>query len=102
MNDLKTVWKSQPMEENDMITLSDIRARADRFQARIRWRNMGLYTYSLANIAISFWIIASGHLSAYQYPMLVMVAVHLLVLCQINRRIAAGAQFLSSRIGTPR
>jgi hypothetical protein len=88
MNDLKTVWKTQPLEENTMISLSDIRARAGRFQARIRWRNIALYAYSLANIAISFWLIASGRLSAFKYPMLLMVAAHLLVLWQINRRIA--------------
>ena len=89
MNDLKTVWKTQTVEENRMITLSDVRARAGRFQARIRWRNIALYAYSLVNIGLSIWLIASGRLSAFKYPMLLMVAAHLLVLWQINRRIAA-------------
>ena len=89
MNDLKAVWKTQPMEENSMITLSDLRARAGQFQARIRWRNVALYAYSLFNIVVSFWLIASGRFSAFKYPMLLMVAAHLLVLWQINRRIAA-------------
>jgi hypothetical protein len=89
MTDPKTVWKTQPMEENGMITLSDLRARAGRFQAHIRWRNVALYAYSLANIGASFWLIASGRLSAFRYPMLLMVAAHLLALWQVNRRIAA-------------
>src|SRR5882672_1159211 len=89
MDDLKTVWKTQPVEENTMITLSDIRTRACRFQARIRWRNVALYAYSLVNIGLSVWLIASGRLSAFKYPMLLMVAAHLLVLWQINRRMAA-------------
>ena len=89
MNDLKTVWKTQSVEVNTMSTLSDVRARAGRFQAGIRWRNVALYAYSVVNIGVSFWLIASGRLSAFRYPMLLMVAAHLLVLWQINRRIAA-------------
>ena len=89
MNDLKTVWKTQPVEENGMITLSDIRTRADRFQAHVRMRNVVFYVYALANIAASFWLIATGRLSAFLYPMLLMVAAHLFVLWQVNRRIAA-------------
>ena len=90
MDDLKTVWKTQSEGENGMITLSDVRARASKFQARIRWRNVALYAYSLINIGLSFWLIATRpRLSGYLYPMLLMVAAHLLVLWQINRRIAA-------------
>ena len=91
MDDLKTVWKTQPVEENGMITLSGVRARARQLQARIHWRNLALYAYSLVTIGLSIWLIASGRLSAYMYPMLLMVAAHLLALWQINRRIAARA-----------
>ena len=91
MTDLKTVWKTQPMEENGMITLSDVRVRAGRFQARVRRRNVALYAYSLINIGLSFWLIATRpRLSAaFLYPGLLMVAAHLFVLWQVNRRIAA-------------
>jgi hypothetical protein len=91
MTDIKTIWNVQPVEDNSMITLSDLRARAHRFQAKTQWRNVALYVYSLANIGLSIWLIASGRLSAFLYPMLLMVAAHLLVLWQINRRIAARA-----------
>ena len=89
MTDLKTVWKTQPVEENGMITLSDVLTRAGRFQARVRMRNVVFYAYALVNILASFWLIASGRLSAFLYPMLLMVAAHLLVLWQVNRRIGA-------------
>jgi len=97
MNDLKTVWKTQPVEDNGMITLSDIRTRADRFQAHVRMRNVVFYAYALFNIVASFWLIATGRLSAFLYPMLLMVAVHLFVLWQVNRRI--GARPLPGELG---
>ena len=89
MNDPKTLWKTQAMEETRMMTLSDIRARANRFQWRVRMRNVALYAYSLANIAASAWLLSTGRFSAFLYPMLLMVAAHLLVLWQVNRRISA-------------
>jgi hypothetical protein len=93
MSDLKTVWKTQFLEENSMITLSDLRARAERFQAHVRRRNVALYAYSLINIVLSFWLIATRpRLSAFLYPVLLMVAAHLLVLWQVNRRIGARPQ----------
>ena len=97
MNDLKTVWKTQPMEENGMITLSDIRTRADRFQAHVRMRNVVFYAYALANIAASFWLISTGRWSEFLYPMLLMVAAHLFVLWQVIRRI--GARPLPGELG---
>ena len=89
MSDLKTAWQTQATEENSMITLSDVRGRADRFQADIRLRNVIFYAYAAFNIAVSLWLIASGRLSAFLYPMLVMIAVHLWVLWQVNLRIGA-------------
>jgi hypothetical protein len=88
MDDLKTVWKTQPPEDG-MITLTDARARADKFQSRIRLRNVVFYVYALFNVAASVWLIASGRLSAFLYPMLVMIAAHLWVLWQVNRHIGA-------------
>jgi hypothetical protein len=88
MDDLKTVWKTQPLEDV-MITLSDARARADKFQSRVRLRNVVFYVYALFNIVVSIWLIASGRLSAFLYPMLLMIAVHLWVLWQVNRHIGA-------------
>jgi hypothetical protein len=89
MTDPKTVWITQPLEVNAMSTLTEVRARADRFQAGIRWRNVALYAYSAFSIIVSFWLLARGALPHINYPMMLMVAAHLLVLWQINRRITA-------------
>jgi 4-hydroxybenzoate polyprenyltransferase len=89
MSDLQTIWTTQPSEENEMSNLAEVRARADRFQAGIRWRNNSLYAYSAFSIAVSLWLVARGAFPAMRYPMLLMVAAHLLVLWQINRRITA-------------
>jgi hypothetical protein len=89
MTDFKAVWITQPLEVNAMSTLAEVRARADRFQSGIRWRNVALYAYSAFSIIFSFWLLARGAFPAIKYPMLLMVAAHLLVLWQINRRITA-------------
>jgi hypothetical protein len=89
MDELQTIWKTQAVEEIGMITLSGVRARADKFQSQVRLRNVVFYVYALFNIAASIWLIASGRLSAFRYPMLVMIAAHLWVLWQVNRRIGA-------------
>ena len=52
MTDIKAIWQNQPMEDNEMINLSEIRARAESFKVGVRWRNLSLYAYSIANIAI--------------------------------------------------
>jgi hypothetical protein len=89
MTDIKALWRSQKVEEKDMITLSEIRERARTYQSRVRWRNVALYAYSILNIAASLWLIQSGRLAEYTYPMLLMIGAHLFVLWQVNRRIGA-------------
>jgi Flp pilus assembly protein TadB len=89
VTDVKSVWKTQQSEVNAMSSLAEVRARADRFQAGIVWRNVALYAYSALSILASGWLIARGAFPAMRYPMLLMVAAHLLVLWQINRRITA-------------
>jgi hypothetical protein len=89
MTDLKSVWKTQASEVNAMSNLAEVRARAVRLQAGVRWRNVALYAYSAFSIAVSLWLVARGAFPAMRYPMLLMVAAHLLVLWQVNRRITA-------------
>lgn len=72
-----------------MSSLIEVRARESRFRASIRRRNVALYTYSAFSILVSFWLIARGAFPAMRNPMLLMVAAHLFVLWQINRRITA-------------
>jgi len=89
MTDLKTVWKTQKPEVNAMTSLAEVRARAAQVQAGIRWRNVALYAYSAFSILVSLWLVGRGAFPAMRYPMLLMVAAHLFVLWQINRRITA-------------
>jgi hypothetical protein len=89
MKDMKTVWKTQQTEVNAMSSLAEVRARAAQVEARVRWRNLALYAYSAFSILVSAWLIARGAFPAMRYPMLLMVAAHLVVLWQINRRMAA-------------
>lgn len=88
MSDPKAIWQTQVVEENNMVTLADIRARARRFQFGVRWRNIGLYAYSVFSIPVPIWIVATGRFPNIRYPMLLMVAAHLLVLWLINHRIS--------------
>jgi hypothetical protein len=89
MTDPKIIWKTQPTEVNAMSNLAEVHARADKVQAGIRWRNIALYAYSAFSIAASLWLIARGAFPVMKYPMLLMVAAHLFVLWQINRRLTA-------------
>ena len=89
MSDPKELWKTQPMEDTNMISLSEVRARSDKFHTDVRMRNVIFYAYAVFNIVASLWLIASGRLTAFLYPMLLMIAAHLWVLWQVNRRIGA-------------
>jgi hypothetical protein len=89
MNDVKTVWKTQQSEVNAMTSLAEVRTRAARVEAGVRWRNVALYAYSAFSILVSAWLVARGAFPAMRYPMVMMVAAHLFVLWQINRRITA-------------
>jgi hypothetical protein len=83
MTDIKAIWQNQTMEEHEMITLSEIRARADSFKTRVGWRNLALYVYSIANIAITAWMLSSGKNKLYEMPALLLVAAHLFVIWQL-------------------
>jgi hypothetical protein len=86
MTDIKTIWQNQSMEDKEMITIAEIRARANSFEARIMWRNLALYAYSIANIAITIWLIWMGRnqpYMRYEAPGLLLVAAHLFVIWQL-------------------
>jgi hypothetical protein len=86
MTDIKAIWQNQPMEDNEMINLSEIRARAESFKTRVRWRNLALYAYSIANIAITAWLISTGQHQPYMRyaaPGLLIVVAHLFVIWQL-------------------
>lgn len=54
MADIKTLWKDQKQEE--IVTLENVRARADNFQHRIRLRNVVEYT-AAAVVPLFAWYI---------------------------------------------
>jgi hypothetical protein len=89
MTDVRTIWKTQPSEVNAMSNLAEVRARAERLQAGTRWRNIALSAYSAFSIVVAVWLVAKGAFPVMRYPLLLTVAAHLLILWQINRRIAA-------------
>ena len=89
MTDLKTVWKTQEVEVSDMSTLSEVRARAGRFEGGIRWRNAVLYAFSVLSIITPIWLVAAGRFPELRIPLLATIPVHLSILWQIKRRIAA-------------
>jgi hypothetical protein len=89
MTDIKALWQRQAIEEKEMISLPEIQSRARAYETRAHRRNVVLYAYSVFNIVVSIWIIASGYLEAYRYPMVLMIAAHLFVLYQVNRRVGA-------------
>jgi hypothetical protein len=83
MTDIRTIWQTQPREAIRMITLADIRARAAKFETHVRWRNLALYGYSVANIAITVWLISTGRFSRSVPPGLLLGAAHLFVIWQL-------------------
>src|SRR6185503_11678887 len=91
MTDIKDIWQNQPTEENIMITLSDIRERAQALQSRIRLRNGALYFYSFANIAITLFLISRGVSPRYTMPGLLILVAHIFVIWQLWWRTSARA-----------
>jgi hypothetical protein len=89
MTDIKDIWQNQPTEETSMITLSDIRERAEALRSRVRLRNGALYLYSLANIAITLFLISRGVSPRYTMPGLLILAAHLFVVWQLWWRTGA-------------
>jgi hypothetical protein len=83
MNDIQTIWQTQTMEDKDMITLSDLRARANAFHARVQWRNIALCAYSLANLALTAFLISTGQFNSMASPGLLLMAAHLFVIWQL-------------------
>lgn len=99
MTDLKDLWQNQPMEDFSMITLSDIRARAQTLRSRIQLRNGALYFYSFANIAITLFLIWRGVSPRYTMPGLLILVAHLFVIWQLWWRTSARA-FPTHLMGT--
>jgi hypothetical protein len=86
--DIKSLWQSQPMEENT-VSLSDLQARARAMRGSVRWRNVVLYIYSLFNIVAGGWLIYHHVFPKMVYPMLLMIGAHLFVVWQVATRIGA-------------
>lgn len=83
MNDIQAIWQTQTMEDKDMITLFDVRARAAKFRARAQGRNIALYAYSLANLVLTGFLISTGKFNAQAAPAMLLMAAHLFVIWQL-------------------
>lgn len=99
MTDIKTLWQNQPTEENTMITLFDIRERAQTLRSRVQLRNGALYLYSLANVALTLWLVYRGVSPRYTAPGLLILLAHLFVIWQLWWRTSA-RPFPSHLMGT--
>lgn len=86
MTDIKTAWRTQPTGEHIMLTIQDLKIRAENLQTRLSRRNLLLYAYSALNIVAGLWLVATGRFPNMQAPMLLMIVAHLFVLWQVWRR----------------
>jgi hypothetical protein len=46
VTDIKSTWQRQHIEEHTMLTLQDLRLRANQMRSRLNLRNWALYLYS--------------------------------------------------------
>jgi hypothetical protein len=86
VTDIKTAWQSQNTEEHTVLTINDLRLRADKIRARFNRRNLLLYAYSAFNIVAGSWLLANDAFPKMKAPMLLMIVAHLFVLWQVWRR----------------
>jgi hypothetical protein len=90
MSDIKAIWRNQPVEESHMLTIDELRARAQKMRSRFSRRNLLLYAYSLFNIVAGLWLVANDAFPRMQAPMLLMIVAHLFVLWQVWKRFGLG------------
>jgi hypothetical protein len=86
VTDIKSAWQRQHIEEHTMLTIHDLRLRANRLRARLNLRNWALYLYSAFNIVAGLWLVAHDSFPNMKAPMLLMIVAHLFVLWQVWRR----------------
>jgi hypothetical protein len=86
VTDIKTAWQSQQIEEHTMVTIHDLRLRADKLRTRLSYRNCALYVYSAFNIVAGLWLVANDSFPNMKAPMLLMIVAHLFVLWQVWQR----------------
>jgi hypothetical protein len=90
VTDIKSAWQGQHIEEHTMLTMQDLRLRANQMRARMNLRNWALYLYSAFNIVAGLWLIANDSFPNMKAPMLLMIVAHLFVLWQVWRRFGLG------------
>lgn len=74
-----------------MLTIQELRLRAETMRSRLHRRNLLLYLYSASNIVAGIWLVATDKFPNIQAPMLLMIVAHLFVLWQVWRRFVARA-----------
>jgi hypothetical protein len=90
VTDIQSTWQRQPIEEHTMLTIHDLRLRADKLRTRLSLRNWALYAYSAFNIVAGIWLVANDSFPNMKAPMLLMIVAHLFVLWQVWRRFGLG------------
>jgi hypothetical protein len=59
-NPVQKLWQDQPVEGVKM-SIEEIRGRANKFEKRIRWRNIREYVASLIAVSLFVYLFASSH-----------------------------------------
>ena len=68
MTDIKTVWRNQTIEESNMLSIEELRVRAEKMRARFSRRNFVLYAYSAFNIVAGLWLVANDAFPKMKLP----------------------------------
>jgi hypothetical protein len=97
-NDAKTLWRNQPSEDS-VVTLDNIRARAEKFQSQIRRRNRREYLAApivIAMCGICLWFFPGWMMKTGSALLIIAV---LFVIWQLHKR--GAAEMLPAGSGMP-
>lgn len=83
MSDIKDIWKNQPIKADTVMNINDLNKHANHMRFRFSSRNLLLYAFSAINVLIHIWVLATGRLSSYRAPMVLMMGAYLFVAWQV-------------------
>jgi hypothetical protein len=87
MPDPKHIWRNQKTE--DVVTIEDVRARADKLQRRVGNRNMREYAAGILVIAVFGWYAWTLHGWMIKAGSALCIAAAVFVMWQLHRRASA-------------
>jgi uncharacterized membrane protein YedE/YeeE len=97
-NDAKTLWRKQPSEET-VVTLDNIRHKAEMFQSQVQWRNRREYLVAplvVVWLGVCLWILPGWMIKTGSALLIIAV---LFVVWQLHKR--GAAEMLPGNSGMP-